>query len=911
MISCVVFLAQVTLAQTWRSQYYPANWTPPTESNNFYSDAFIQDFSYAGYHSGEKDIPTITANVVDVTKAPYSADNSGNTDVTTKIQNAINKVQSDGGGVVFLPAGTYRISPGTRDYCLLINKSKVILRGAGTTKTFLYNSENNMRAKKIIAIEGGGGNWKGQPSTVAKMSRDLNGPTTVIPVDNTSLFKVGDQVVLRQAMSTAWANEHKEPEWATSAYSSSLGGVIFYRIVKAINSTAKTITIDAPTRYSFKTRDGACVYKTPTSMLEEIGLEDFSIGNKEVVTNFNDWVEPNSNTELDNKAENSASRGAYKCDQSWVVSFDKVLNSWMKNVSTYKPTGNTFKTHMLSNGVVLDLCRGITLDNVYMGYAQYGGGGGNGYGFRIESNDCLIKNSKAEFTRHGFVFSFMHSSGNVLYKNTSKKSGKCTGNAPNGLNSATSGCDFHMWFSPSNLIDNMTFDECYFSAVHRKGVANDHNAVTTHSVFWNTTGTNSRQSTVIRTSQSRYGYIVGTQGNTPAVDYKVSDKRGLAFRYDTDGSRTNPEDKVEGVGKAGLLLPQSLYMDQLTKRLGTVQPPTNNPPTAKFLNPTFNSLEEGYAELYFNVEASDPDGDALTLMLKIDGIEFRSESGAPYEWGHVSNNPVTAMETLGLSAGPHTFEVVVEDGKGGEVTISKIITVKEKKNQPYTGTPISIPGTIQFEYYDKGGQGVSYNDLDPENKGADRTNFRIDDGVDIDNGNGGMVVGWTGTGEWLTYTINVTKADQYDLEIHYSSLNGGAQLGAQLNDNSLFTGMSLGSTSSWDVFEVITKTVDLPAGQQVIRFNIEKSGLNLDKVVFKKSVVTSSESYLESNKLVVFPNPASEGVFNLSEEVQWQVYSITGIAIAQGFGNKVDLETSPKGTYILKTVNQTSLLVIQ
>jgi Pectate lyase superfamily protein/Secretion system C-terminal sorting domain len=552
--------------QQWRSSLYPTSWTPPTEANNFYTDAFIQDFSYAGYHSGEKEIPIISSNIVDVTKAPYSADNTGVTDVTAKIQSAINKVQTDGGGVVFLPAGTYKISAGSNNYCLLINKGNVVLRGAGVGKTFLFNNDNNMRNKDIITVEGSGGNWKSQPSSVANITRDLNGPTSVIPVDNTSLFKVGDKIVLRQKLSSAWANEHKEPEWATTSYASSIGGIINFRVIKSINTTSKTITIDAPIRYAFKTRDEACVYLSPTTMIEEVGLEDFSIGNREVVTNFNDWVETGSTTDLLNTAENTATKGAYKCDASYVVGFSKALNSWMKNVSTYSPSVNQFKTQMLSNGIKLDQCRGVTVDNVDVGYAQYGGGGGNAYGFRIESNDCLIQNSKAEFTRHGFVFSFMQSSGNVLYNNVCKKSGKCTGNAPNGLNTGSSGSDFHMWFSPSNLIDNMTFDESYFSAVHRKAVANDHNAVSAHSVFWNTTGNNARASIVIRTSQTRTGYIMGTKGNTPAVDYKVSDNKGLAFRYDTDGARTNPEDKVEGIGKGADLIPQSLYLDQLLKR---------------------------------------------------------------------------------------------------------------------------------------------------------------------------------------------------------------------------------------------------------------------------------------------------------------------------------------------------------
>ena len=36
---------------------------------------------------------------------------------------------------------------------------------------------------------------------------------------------------------------------------------------------------------------------------------------------------------------------------------------------------------------------------------------------------------------------------------------------------------------------------------------------------------------------------------------------------------------------------------------------------------------------------------------------------------------------------------------------------------PYGGTPAVLPGKIELENYDYGGQGVAYNDANPENQG--------------------------------------------------------------------------------------------------------------------------------------------------------------------------------------------------
>ncbi len=146
-------------AQTWRSELYPENWKAPGDAN-FYSDKLIQDFSYAGYHRGEKEIPFRTQQVLDVTRPPYNADHTGMKDVTAILQKAIHDVgQLKQGGIVYLPKGTYKISPDTaKDYCLLIDHSHVVLRGAGPGETFLYNSSIIMRGKAIIKI-GTGNSW--------------------------------------------------------------------------------------------------------------------------------------------------------------------------------------------------------------------------------------------------------------------------------------------------------------------------------------------------------------------------------------------------------------------------------------------------------------------------------------------------------------------------------------------------------------------------------------------------------------------------------------------------------------------------------------------------------------------------------------------------------------------------------
>ena len=97
----------------WRSILYPEDWKPDFTCNDeTYGEMFLHDFSYAGYHTGLKPIPVSPpGETYDVTAPPYNADNTGTTETSAAIQKAIDDAAAAGGGVVYLPAGTYRVRP--------------------------------------------------------------------------------------------------------------------------------------------------------------------------------------------------------------------------------------------------------------------------------------------------------------------------------------------------------------------------------------------------------------------------------------------------------------------------------------------------------------------------------------------------------------------------------------------------------------------------------------------------------------------------------------------------------------------------------------------------------------------------------------------------------------------------------
>lgn len=558
LLTCVMVLSllpstmsvkQTQAAATWRSALYPENWTPGYTNS---SGQFLHDFSYAGYEKGEKDLPTemsgLYANVVD-----YGADATGANDSTSAIQSAINAVQNAGGGTVYLPAGTYKVKPSSNSNssALTIKGSNILFKGAGVGKTFIRCYAENMRYCKVINVTNGGSWDSAEDGNTYYLSQDIpTTPTTTIHLGSVGSLKAGDWVIIRSDRTQSWIDEHSMGGFWYSTVNPTTMGTTFYRKITSVNTANNTIEIDIPTRYWMKTRDNARVYKV-TPKQSNVGLMDFSIGNK-ANSNTTGWGE--------NDYKNSAN-GSYAVDNAFLISFSLNVNCFAKNIATYQ-AGNASQIHMSSNGLNLSKTRNLTIENCDFSYPQYEGGNGNGYGMNICGQETLVKDCSSTSARHSFSFKYSYANGNVIYHYTSTD--------------PKYGSDFHMYLSMSNLIDNEELNGDYVESNVRPygGTAgNRHGYTSTQTVFWNTKGNyyKSGMNYVIDSRQYGYGYIIGTQGAATAVKTTPTT---MSSTYGT--VNTSPEDYKEGIGSGSTLSPQSLYYDQLERRLngGSLQPAT-------------------------------------------------------------------------------------------------------------------------------------------------------------------------------------------------------------------------------------------------------------------------------------------------------------------------------------------------
>ena len=143
---------------------------------------------------------------------------------------------------------------------------------------------------------------------------------------------------------------------------------------------------------------------------------------------------------------------------------------------------------------------------------------------------------------------------------------------------------------------------------------------------------------------------------------------------------------------------------------------------------------------------------------------------------------------------------------------------------PYSGTPVALPGSVQFENYDAGGEGVAYHDTTSGNTGGVYRRNSVDIAASTDAG-AGCLVGWTAAGEWLKYTVNVAAPGTYAIDVRVASNGAGGTFHIEVNGVNKTGPITVPNTGGWQTWQTITKTgVSLSAGTQVIRVVMDSIG---------------------------------------------------------------------------------------
>ncbi|WP_234343304.1 carbohydrate-binding protein [Streptomyces sp. NRRL F-5123] len=168
---------------------------------------------------------------------------------------------------------------------------------------------------------------------------------------------------------------------------------------------------------------------------------------------------------------------------------------------------------------------------------------------------------------------------------------------------------------------------------------------------------------------------------------------------------------------------------------------------------------------------------------------------------------------------------------------------------PYGGTPAAVPGTVQAENYDTGGQGTAYNVSSVNGNG---TAYRAD-GVDLESASdtgGGYDLGWTSGGQWFRYTVNAASAGTWTVAFRVAApaaVSGALHL-SDASGTNLTGAVAIPATGDWQAWSTVTATVALPAGKQVLTLVEDNGGWNLNSLAFTAAGGPGTPSNLAAGK---------------------------------------------------------------
>jgi beta-glucosidase len=140
----------------------------------------------------------------------------------------------------------------------------------------------------------------------------------------------------------------------------------------------------------------------------------------------------------------------------------------------------------------------------------------------------------------------------------------------------------------------------------------------------------------------------------------------------------------------------------------------------------------------------------------------------------------------------------------------------------------TVPGLIEAENFDQGGEGRAYHDLTAINSGAVYRNEAVDIQATTDVG-GGYNVGWMAAGEWLEYSVDVTKAGAYAMDARVASSGAGGTFHVEVNGVDKTGPIVIPDTYGWQAWTTVTRVMTpLAAGVQRLRIVVDANGANGD-----------------------------------------------------------------------------------
>jgi lysophospholipase L1-like esterase len=272
----------------------------------------------------------------------------------------------------------------------------------------------------------------------------------------------------------------------------------------------------------------------------------------------------------------------------------------------------------------------------------------------------------------------------------------------------------------------------------------------------------------------------------------------------------------------------------------------------------------GIYELNFTAASSTG---TAAIQVQIDGATWAQfsapKTGSLSQFSHerrlvylpVGDHSMTLRLSGGLALDAIRCTIKTAFPTPATTTVTKTPTPSPTKTVTGTPTPTTtptlegsaVPGQIQAENYDGGGEGTGYHDTTDGNSGG----YYRGDGVDITKVNGAYVITNIAEGEWLRYTIAVPTGGSYRLALRYASWSPGCQMKVFIDGDHAGT-VQLSKTGSDIGFGTADGTFTLTPGSHKLTLKFIGTGQRLDWFEFVKTTATTATTTTATTKTTAF-----------------------------------------------------------
>jgi poly(3-hydroxybutyrate) depolymerase len=295
-------------------------------------------------------------------------------------------------------------------------------------------------------------------------------------------------------------------------------------------------------------------------------------------------------------------------------------------------------------------------------------------------------------------------------------------------------------------------------------------------------------------------------------------------------------------------------------------------------------------------------GTGRTLSVAMDGVSIANNVSIPNTGGWQTWQTVLVND-IALTPGQKIMRVTIGATDYINLNYYTFSLKKELKQEPFNGVALQIPGRIEAEEYDLGGEGLAYHEVN-SNGNEGQAPFR-DDEVDIEvtgDVDGNYNISYILQGEWLAYTVEVAGTGYYDLDLRVAADGTGKVFHIEMDGEDVTGPVSVPNTGGWQIWQTVTvKDVYLTSGKHNMRVVFDASYMNLNWLEFK-DVITGTHNGIEAG-IKVYPNPfGNEGLaINGMENYHYRITDLCGLEVEAGAGNGNQLvgKDLKSGVYVL------------